>query len=819
MPIDASQVKWDAPDPKAVVWDAPAGKPSFMQSLGREALNSIPVQSLFGAARGIGGIGATVGMQGDDGRKAVENKLVGMGANPESLSYQGGKLASEVGVTWPIGGVLAQGAAAIPRVAQAAPSLINALRTSGMTTGAAPVGFAAKAGDLALRTGAGAAVGGASAAATGDSAGTGAMIGGALPGAFKAAGLLGGGIGSVVGKIRDFVTGSKAGAGESLVAALGGLSKEEVKALADAAAKMPGEIVPGSKLTFAQALELAGQSNPNVQMLERAVSQGAGGGALLKRYGEQAGARIAALEGQGAQVYQGAAREEANQAGNMLGARLRTQVGDEALGNQSNWNALTAQAQKEGTAIQYPIDASAKVMAERFPPGSVAVPKEANSVLATMRAIGLQEVPAVAALSKPGKVRDLAQEVRAMGGIRPQGYLAGEIKLLTNRESGTSGLVSAKGKSVDELARAMKERGFIQSDDPAELLNALRNNPKASAIGADNIDNVYAGYARRGEAAMGDAPAAEAIPKAVPFNSFQATRRDAGTFGANVAEKDANHAAALGQIEKLLAGRVDDAAAGNLLPGESMTPGFRDAYVQARDATRGFHDRYSQANNVSDILKKPYGGTYSLNGDEIFNKVWHGGSGLQQDVANIKGVLNHDNSGSVLEKLRRAVLTDAASKTTAGGDLAAALPAYVENRMPGLRELLDPDQFSALTNTAKDIRNATAAQNVSGLVGSSTYANISKALDAGVLDSTTSKALARMLSWKTGIGGETVRRGLADSVIKGKGSAIAELLADPKTLQKALEDATPTGKSKLRELLASPEAQQLMYRLAPISGQ
>lgn len=176
---------------------APAEKPSFMQSMGREALNSIPVQALFGAARGIGGIGATVGMQGEEGRKAVENKLVGMGADPGSLSYKGSKLASEVGVTWPIGGLLAKGASAIPGVAQAAPSLINALRTSGMTTGAAPANFLSKAGlaDMAIRSGAAATVGGASAAAVGDDPMMGAAIGGAAPGVFKAAGTLGGFVG------------------------------------------------------------------------------------------------------------------------------------------------------------------------------------------------------------------------------------------------------------------------------------------------------------------------------------------------------------------------------------------------------------------------------------------------------------------------------------------------------------------------------------------------------------------------------------------------------------------------------------------------
>ena len=167
---------------------APTEKPSFMQSMGREALNSIPVQTALGALRGTASIGNTI-LPGD--RKAgIEGGMQALGGNPDSMAYGAGKIGAEIAGTAGIGGLAAKGLSAIPGVAQAAPSLINALKTSGMTTGAAPANFLSKAGlaDMAIRTGAGAAVGGASAAAVGDNPMMGAVIGGVTPGALQLVG-------------------------------------------------------------------------------------------------------------------------------------------------------------------------------------------------------------------------------------------------------------------------------------------------------------------------------------------------------------------------------------------------------------------------------------------------------------------------------------------------------------------------------------------------------------------------------------------------------------------------------------------------------
>ena len=173
----------------------------FMQGVGNLAA---------GAVRGAGSIGATLlapidmatdAIKGDRGknlsslitgkelpsrnqerRAAMDAGLQSMGAEPDSLLYKGGKLGAEIAGTAGAGGVIANTIGRFaPGVAAAAPNVINAIRTSGMTGGNA----------IARATG-GAITGGASAGLVDpNKAGAGALIGGALPGVTKVAGMAG----------------------------------------------------------------------------------------------------------------------------------------------------------------------------------------------------------------------------------------------------------------------------------------------------------------------------------------------------------------------------------------------------------------------------------------------------------------------------------------------------------------------------------------------------------------------------------------------------------------------------------------------------
>lgn len=125
---------------------------------------------LAGAVRGAGSIGATLirpfetAEENTYRRQQIDEGLRTLGAEPESLLYQGGKIAGEVAGTAGIGGGIAKGVKFAPRFA-------SALQAGGFARGAG----------LGTNIAAGALTGGSSAGLTGGDVGTGALIGGALP--------------------------------------------------------------------------------------------------------------------------------------------------------------------------------------------------------------------------------------------------------------------------------------------------------------------------------------------------------------------------------------------------------------------------------------------------------------------------------------------------------------------------------------------------------------------------------------------------------------------------------------------------------------
>lgn len=171
--------------------------PSFGQMFKREVLNSVPVQAGLGAVRGAGSIGATLlrpfesGAENEQRRQAMTGGLQEMGANPDSVAFGAGKLGGEIAGTAGVGSALAAPFRGIPAVQ-------TLLQSGGMATGMpAAKTMGAKAAELLMRTGAGAAVGGASAGLVNpEDAGLGAVIGGVAPTAIKAAGALGDRVGA-----------------------------------------------------------------------------------------------------------------------------------------------------------------------------------------------------------------------------------------------------------------------------------------------------------------------------------------------------------------------------------------------------------------------------------------------------------------------------------------------------------------------------------------------------------------------------------------------------------------------------------------------
>jgi hypothetical protein len=197
------------------------------------------------AARALnGGRPVNVGgydIVGQDRRAGMDNALQTMGAQPDSLMFNGGKLAGEIAGTAGAGGAIAKfiGMAA-PSIAARIPNLLEAVGSSGM-----------QGGNLLTRS-AGGAVSGAAQAGLVDpnEAAMGAGIGGAAPGILKGAGALGQAVGhAIVPKVAP-----------------------EVAALADRA-KQLGIDIPVDRLTNSKPLNAVAASLNYVPLSGRAGTE------------------------------------------------------------------------------------------------------------------------------------------------------------------------------------------------------------------------------------------------------------------------------------------------------------------------------------------------------------------------------------------------------------------------------------------------------------------------------------------------------------------------------------------------------------------
>lgn len=174
-----------------------------------------------GALRGASSIGATIvapydiakdvlagkglTLESNRQRRAdTEQAFKELGANPESMAYQGGKLGTEVLGTAGMGGALAKGAALLPGAAKIAP-LIDSIGSGGFRVGGM-TGIPA----LATRVAGGGITGGASAGLVNpEDAPAGALVGGAVPGAVSIAGNTARGLGRAIrgGEVSPEVAG------------------------------------------------------------------------------------------------------------------------------------------------------------------------------------------------------------------------------------------------------------------------------------------------------------------------------------------------------------------------------------------------------------------------------------------------------------------------------------------------------------------------------------------------------------------------------------------------------------------------------------
>jgi hypothetical protein len=267
---------------------------------GRQFLGNVGA----GLVRGAGSIGATLltpldaaaramGVQNSvigrtDRRQAMDEALQGMGAQPDSLAYQGGKLTGEIAGTAGVGGTLARGAMMLPGAAKAAP-LVDAIGSAGFKAG----GMTGIPG-VGVRAAGGGITGAASAGLVNpEDAKTGGAIGAAIPPALALGGKVGQKIG---GALRQSVT-------------------PEVAALATRAKEL-GIDIPADRLVNSRPLNAVAAGLNYTPFSGRAATEA--------RMGEQLNQAASRLMGQNTPNINQALRKASEQLGSAFDDTLRS---------------------------------------------------------------------------------------------------------------------------------------------------------------------------------------------------------------------------------------------------------------------------------------------------------------------------------------------------------------------------------------------------------------------------------------------------------------------------------------------------------------
>ena len=748
---------------------APDQEKSFAARAGQHGGNI-----LAGAIRGAGSIGATImrpfdtSAENDQRRQSMDDALQTLGAEPESWMYKGGKLGAEIAGTAGAGGLLAKGASMVPGVARVAPGIIESLRTAGMTTGMAPAATTAgKAAIMGTRILGGAANGGASAMMVGDDAGTGAMIGGALPPALAAIGR----VGREAAKAIPLVVTPEKQLMARKIAAIAGLTPDDLQA----AMRIQGPSMIGTERTVPQILQ-----NPGISQLQRTVINASNNNPLMLREIEQNAQRMAALDR--VAPVAGSVNEAADVAGSAIqdfANPLRVETGKRV-------NQLFESVDPfNESRITLPLEGMENARAKFLGPGTFGTGSRARAGLDEARRIGTEVLPGVDELAAEtaSNSQTLEKAVRAAGGIRGG---SGELRDLGIRQSGTTGLVNNKtGQSADILAEEMHRRGFIPDADPATLFDALRNGGGRKVFANDQVESN--GMQRMAEAAMGDAPGAETVMKAIPFREVQSLRSSMNEAWKKASMKgDNKEAAALMGMIKQIDGQVDNVAAGKSLDGDFFPADMVQSWRQALDAHGAKKLRFDTGPQAS-MFRQGGDGQAAIQGAEIPGKFFSSKLSQIEDAAAFKRLVG-DNA-QLQNLLKSYATTDAAQQVTKDGALSnAKLSKWMQSRDGAIKNTFSEQEVSTLNQLLQDVQRADGAATLGMSKGSNTAQNIEaskRAIQSGLLDNSVMELLFNKIPGLNQISGPVLKT-LREKAAQSKADKLGGLLVDPQELERQL---------------------------------
>jgi hypothetical protein len=742
-----------------------------------------------GAIRGAGSIGATIlspldaaarklnngkpvsvggyNVLGIDRRTGMDEGLRSMGANTDSLAFQGGKLATEIAGTAGAGGALAKGVSMVPGAATRAAPLIQALRSGGFNAG----GVTGKAG-LALRGVGGAGAGAASSALVNpEDAGLGAVIGGALP-------VLGRGVavGSrAVGRSMQPQTNKAA---DKLLGLTGMGRNEAISALR----QQGPQLIPGYQKTVPQIFQ-----NEELSQLQRTLKT-ANSQAISQAEKVQQAQFLQALERVAPM------RADVFDAANRAGTAVQNfALPARAAASARVSGAFNAVDPFGETKVYLPIEKMQKAADQYLGPGTFGTGQKSAQAIKTAQEVGTMELPGVAALktSSMPKDLDLEQAVRKAGGIKlGRSGLGGELKSLGIKESGTTGLVNNKsGREADLLADEMYRRGFIPDADADTLIETLRNGGGRGVYAHDASNSTFAAMA---ESAMGDAPVAESVAKAVPFQTVQNLRSSIGEAAEQAAAKGANkEAAALRGMVASIDEKINQVAGGAAGPDEFFPDDIAKQYRDALDMHAAKMARFDTGPQAS-MFRKGGDNQASIQGAEIPGKFYNAGMSQADDVKAFKRLVG-DRAG-LMEELKSFATTQGASMADAQGNLGAKFIKWAQSRSGANQELFKPNELATIKEVAKAVENQIRTEGLGRVTGSDTAQKLAAMRSNRILDSRFVDIAANRVPFVGSVTGPMLQ-GLRNTATKTRDDALASLLASPEDLAVALE--SPAQRSAL----------------------
>lgn len=673
-------------------------------------------------------------------------------ANP--MTAGGGELAGEIVSTLPVGGALAKGVSLIPGAAQKAAPLIQALRTGGFSAGGAT-----GAAGLATRAAGGAATGGASAALINpEDAALGATIGGALP-------VVGAGVMKGVRAGQRAMRPQEAKVVERL-AAQTGMSQDE---LLSALNQQGPQLIPGYQKTVPQILENDVMSQLQRNLKTAGVNTLGEAERLQQAQFQEALNRVAPVAAD--------VQDAAQRAGGAI-QNFALPAREEAT--KAVRGAFEAIDPEDTTRIMLPIDEMKRAAGQYLGPGTFGTGARAQQAIQAAENVGTEVLPAVEMISEKaaGKAQNLEQAVRAAGGLRGTG---GELRDLGIKQSKTTGLVNNKsGKSADLLAESMYQRGFLPDNDPATLIDMLRNGGGRKVFASDAPES---GYQRAMEMAMGDAPEATTIAKAVPFNTVQNLRSSIGEAAEAAAAKGANkEAAALREMVGQIDSRINRAAGESVGEGEFFPKEIADKY---RDALKLHQEKMTrfETGPQAGMFRKGGDKQASIQGAEIPSRFYSGALSQADDVKAFKRLIG--DSEGLARELKSFAMTQGATKVDAQGNLGTQFVKWLAGRSGANKELLTPSELATVNEVGKAVQNQIRTEGLGRVSGSDTAQKLATLQSNGMLDN----RLVDILANKTPLVGQftgPMLQNLRNTAAQTRNKEMARLLSDPEAFSQAL---------------------------------